>query len=140
MKLGWIAVSGPGAGAAERRLELILDTFLSVSTPIARATPGWIDLLCQPGGVRDQILARVQQNQDTLRTSLRSTSIGVFAIEGGWSSVLRGPIDALALCKTGIIAYPGHFFDFVEDGVVVVSLLLPKERFAAATARLLSSI
>src|SRR2546425_13039136 len=34
LKLAWIAAGGPGADEAVRRLELIADTYLSVSTPV----------------------------------------------------------------------------------------------------------
>ena len=59
LKLGWIAVHGPEPLVAEAmdRLELICDTYLSVSTPVQLAARR---LLEQGAGSATQILARVR--------------------------------------------------------------------------------
>ena len=61
VKLGWIGVAGPDAlvGAALERLELICDTYLSVSTPVQAAAAGLLDAR---RGVGAQIQARVAAN------------------------------------------------------------------------------
>ena len=44
MKLGWIVVNGPPdlRSQAQARLEVIADTYLSVSAPVALAAPLWL--------------------------------------------------------------------------------------------------
>ena len=44
MKLGWVVVSGPQElrAEAQARLEVIADTYLSVSAPVALAAPRWL--------------------------------------------------------------------------------------------------
>ena len=66
VKLGWMAVAGPDAIVAHamERLELIADTYLSVSTSAQVAA----SFLIESGAhVRAQILERVRQNDATLR-------------------------------------------------------------------------
>ena len=66
LKLGWIHVSGPEPlrSQAQDRLELVADTFLSVSTPVQLAAPA---LLSQQPRIRTALLAHVQDNLQTLR-------------------------------------------------------------------------
>ena len=61
MKLGWIVVSGPPhlRKEAQARLEIIADTYLSVSAPVALAAPRWLaDRCC----AQSQILERGRAN------------------------------------------------------------------------------
>src|SRR5690606_26910858 len=63
-KLGWLAVDGPDALASDAmtRLEIIADTYLSVSTAVQHALPV---LLEEGRGVRQAIQARVSGNLAT---------------------------------------------------------------------------
>jgi hypothetical protein len=145
VKLGWIAVSGPEAVVADAlaRLEIIADTFLSVSTPVQQAAPG---LLCEGRAVRDAIRTRVRHNLETLvREASRHSAITVREPEGGWSAVIDVPAfeseDALAvriLDEAGAIVHPGYFFDFSREAKLVVSLLPEPAAFARAIARVLA--
>jgi alanine-synthesizing transaminase len=131
VKLGWIAVSGPGALVAEAvdRLELVCDTYLSVSTPVQLAAA---ELLRASESVRDRIRERIRANYRTL-TTLASERAGrrvsVLPVEGGWSAVLRVPAMigeeglALDLLDRGIVVHPGFFFDFPHEAFIVISLL-----------------
>src|SRR4051812_18957744 len=61
LKLGWIIVDGPEPqvrGALDR-LELICDTYLSVSTPVQHAAPA---LIAAGASVRARILERIRTN------------------------------------------------------------------------------
>jgi aspartate/methionine/tyrosine aminotransferase len=130
VKLGWIAVDGPGRLASEAidRLEVICDTYLSVSTPAQIAAPALID-----GGaaVRQQIIDRVRGNYEELRRLAASRpAIEVLDAEAGWSAVVRVPStrseDDLVLDlveRDGVLVHPGFFFDFPHEAFVVVSLL-----------------
>ena len=61
VKLAWIAISGPDAVVkdARARLELVCDTYLSVSTPLQAAAA---ELLERGAAVRDQICRRISAN------------------------------------------------------------------------------
>ena len=146
VKLGWIAVDGPDAvvDAALDRLDLICDTYLSVSTPVQVAAP---ELIARGAGVRSQILERVRGNYATLRNLAGADSaVEVLQAEAGWSAVLRIPATrpeeelALELLARGVIVYPGFFFDFPAEAFVVVSLLPEPDVFAEGTRRILECV
>jgi aspartate/methionine/tyrosine aminotransferase len=144
-KLGWIRVSGPEKVEAIDALELIADNFLSVSTPVQVALP---QLLRIAPAIRDSIRQRTASNLESLRATLDSyPATRVLPVEGGWSAIIRVPrIDsdeALALRlieEHGVIAHPGYFFDFENEGHVVVSLLTEPHVFGEGIARLISSL
>jgi alanine-synthesizing transaminase len=142
-KLGWIRVGGPPAArrAALEALELIADTFLSVSTPVQEALPGVLRLA---PAIRAQIAARIRRNYEAM-SALLSPSPGATLLpaEGGWSAVIRLPrfdpdeTTALRLLEEkGVAVYPGYFFDFPSDGYFVVSLLTPSGAFDEGVQRI----
>ena len=144
VKLGWMIAGGPARerDAALASLELIADSYLSVSTPVQVAAPG---LLALGAAVRDDILRRVRGNLATLRDLAgRFRACDVLTCEGGWSAVIRVPAirteDELVLGlleRERILAHPGYFFDFPREAFLVVSLLPPPDVFAGAAARML---
>jgi alanine-synthesizing transaminase len=129
MKLSWIGMFGPEAPREEARarLEVIADTFLSVSAPVQEALPHW---LADAGGMQAQIRERVAHNLSTLNRMARGTAVSRLAGEGGWYAVLRIPAvvadEELALRLLegqGVLVHPGSAFGFAERGWLVVSLL-----------------
>ena len=144
VKLGWTVVGGPAADrdAALEGLELIADTFLSVSTPVQVAAPS---LLHRGSTVRSAIHARVRANLAAARRIAAShPSCDLLPVEGGWSAVVRVPAtrgeEALVLdllARERILAHPGYFFDFEHEAFLVVSLLVPEPTFADAFERTL---
>jgi alanine-synthesizing transaminase len=144
VKLGWIAVDGPASlvEAALDRLELICDSYLSVSTPVQVAAPALIE---QSATVRTAILERVRANDATLRQlAAPYPSIEVPAVEGGWSAVVRVPathgeewLVTTLVERDGVIVHPGYFFDFPHEAFIVVSLLPPPDEFASGVAMLM---
>lgn len=144
VKLGWLIAGGPPSACATALagLELIADSFLSVSTPVQVAARA---LLERGAAVREQIRARLRANLAVLRRAAASVpACDVLKIEGGWSAVVRVPatrseeqliLDLLE--REGILAHPGYFFDCPREAYVVVSLLPPPTVFSDAVARLL---
>lgn len=141
MKLAWIIVSGPDLLKKEAisRLEVLADTYLSVSTPIQNALPEWFKLRDK---ITTQILGRVQQNRIFLEKTFKDR---VLVAEGGWHSAIR--LDqktdtedyCLRLLKDkNVLVHPDYFFDYEsqEGGMVVLSLLLPNEKFKEAIGHL----
>ena len=144
LKLGWMVVGGPTALRAPARsgLELIADTFLSVSTPVQLAAA---DLLARGAPVRAQIHERVRANLRTLRARAASfPACDVLRAEGGWSAVVRVPatrseeqLVLQLLEQEHVLVHPGFFFDFQHEAFVVLSLLPEPHVFAAAVERVL---
>jgi alanine-synthesizing transaminase len=145
VKLGWIAVAGPDAlvdGALER-LELVCDTYLSVSTPVQAAAA---ELLERGSPVRAQIRARVTANYRRLvERNAAAPACRVLRSEGGWYAVVQVPTlrseEELVLdllLSDGVLAHPGYFFDFPRESYLVVSLLVPEAEFSEGVERLLS--
>jgi alanine-synthesizing transaminase len=147
VKLGWIGVGGPGpmvAGALER-LELICDTYLTVSTPVQNAAA---ELLTHGAAVRRQIADRVVANYRHLHTAVAAVpSCRVLRADGGWYAVLQVPSleaeEELAirlLTADGVLTHPGYFFDFARESFLVVSLLPDAAAFAEGIARVLRHV
>jgi aspartate/methionine/tyrosine aminotransferase len=143
-KLGWIRVSGPGREEALDALELIADNFLSLATPVQVALAG---LLRIGETIRETIRARTKANLDTLRSTVSDTpEIQLLPVEGGWSAVLRVPRTrsdeelALALLDRGVLVQPGYFFDFAQEGHIVLSLLTGPDVFAEGARRIVDMI
>jgi len=143
VKLGWIAVSGPDAvvSAALDRLELICDTYLSVSTPVQVAAP---ELIGRGAAVRSQIAERVGTNYRWLASKTAATSCTCLRAEGGWYGVLRVPSiepeeDAVVglVTNDGVLTHPGYFFDFLHESFVVVSLLPQETAFRDGVTRVI---
>jgi len=144
LKLGWIVAGGPSEActAALAGLELIADSFLSVSTPVQVAAGR---LLERGAAIREQIHDRVRENLAALRENAQPfPACDVLKVEGGWSAVIRVPamlteeqLILELLNREGILAHPGYFFDFPREAFLVVSLLPPADVFRDATARLL---
>jgi len=144
MKLAWLVVTGPAEDVRDAlpRLEIIADTYLSVSAPVANALPELLDLrrTLQP-----QILERTQSNLCWLDGQLSPPSpVSRLRVEGGWYVILKVPSVrsdeqwALRILHAeGVLVHPGHFFDFQSEGHLVTSLLSPPEVFQEGIRRLL---
>ena len=142
MKSAWLAISGPLKNDARVRLEVIADSYLSMNAPIQHALPA---LLAIRFAFQSQLLARVRANLAALDEQLAAQSqCSRLTFEAGWNVVLRVPAAgsdeelALALlAQQSVLVHPGHFYDFTQDGYLVLSLIVPEKAFAEGTHRLL---
>jgi aspartate/methionine/tyrosine aminotransferase len=144
MKAAWMVTAGPKdlVDQALARLEIIADTFLSISAPIQLALPA---LLQQRNTIQPFLLARISENtQELARQLARQSSCELLHLEGGWSGVLRVPVSQPdenlvidLLRKQNVLVHPGHFYDFEQDGYLVFSLITPPDIFCEGIARLL---
>ena len=143
MKLAWMAISGPVdiACAALARVEVIADTYLSMNAPIQLAAPA---LLHQRYSVREQLVSRIRANLGELDRRLAGSAVSRLQVDGGWYAVLRVPRvqsdEELALAlleRSNLLVQPGYFYDFPEDGYLVVSLITPERTFSEGIQRLL---
>jgi aspartate/methionine/tyrosine aminotransferase len=143
-KLAWIAATGPDAVVAEalERLEIICDTYLSVSTAIQLAAS---HLLERAPAIRAQIQTRIAANYRQLVERVAAMpACSVLRADGGWYGVLQVPSFASEeevvvdlVTKAGVLAHPGYFFDFPRESYLVVSLLTPHAAFAEGLDRIL---
>jgi len=146
MKVGWAVVGGPDQAVVEAlgRLELLADTWLSIGTPVQHALPA---LFAVGQAVRCAISDRLKSNLRCLRGHTEGTAIDTLRVEGGWYAVLAVPRVCAdeewvlrLLEEDGVWVQPGWFYDFPDDGHLVVSLLTPEACFAEGVARLVARI
>ncbi|HXY50487.1 MAG TPA: pyridoxal phosphate-dependent aminotransferase [Terriglobales bacterium] len=147
MKVAWVLTSGPEELQREAlaRLEVIADTYLSLSAPLQLATPA---MLQQRKQVQPLLLDRVRTNLEELdRLISHQKTCQRLDLEGGWYAVLRVPVvqsdEDLAvdlLRKMSVLVHPGHFYDFSADGYLVVSLITPAETFRVGVTRVLEAL
>ena len=138
LKLGWMAFYAPREKFEEIRaaLEFVEDAYLSVSAPAqALARP----MLEASAAYESSIRERLLQNWNTLR----ETFPGKYCPEvlGGWYAVVRlgeddEEITLRLLREKHVLVQPGFFFDFDEDGWVVISLLQEPAQFKQAIDRM----
>jgi alanine-synthesizing transaminase len=144
VKLGWIVAEGPASlvRAALERLELVCDTYLTVSTPVQLAASA---LLSSGAAVRTHIARRVATNYRRLRErAAASPACRVLRAEGGWYAVVQVPsfgseedlvVDLLE--RDSVLVQPGYFFDFPRESFLVLSLLTPEPAFSEGIGRLM---
>jgi Aspartate/tyrosine/aromatic aminotransferase len=138
LKLGWMAFYAPREKFEEIRaaLEFVEDAYLSVSSPaqsLARPT------LAASAAYESRIRERLLQNWNTLREAFPSKYCP--EVLGGWYAVVRlgdddEEITLRLLREKHVLVQPGFFFDFDEDGWVVISLLQEPALFKEAIERI----
>ncbi len=143
LKLGWIVVAGPETECAEalRRLTLIADTYLSVSTPVQHACA---PLLARLPALQNPIRERLRRNREI---AARPGLPPVVLPDGGWSAWVELPPTrgddewALELLdRYDVFIHPGFFFGFEGDPKAVISLLTPPEVFGEGLRRIGAAI
>jgi alanine-synthesizing transaminase len=144
LKLGWMVASGPESirNQAFDRLELIADTYLSVSAPVQWAAA---TLLASREEIQTQIMARARRNLALLRSQIGDDSPWrVLDVEGGWYAVIQAPRIhteedwvLTLLEQDNVLVQPGFFYDFEREAFLVLSLLTPSEIFGEGVQRIL---
>ncbi len=147
MKLSWIIVRGPEGlvSAACQRLEMIADTYLSVNTPVQNAVTGW---LSRREEFQGPVKRRTSDNLRFLEEAVKTTQCRLLKPEGGWYAVIRIPSPRVSeedlvlqlLEKEHVFVHPGYFFDFEEEGFLVVSLLTAADVFQEGLKRIFRRI
>jgi aspartate/methionine/tyrosine aminotransferase len=146
VKAGWIVVNGPvrEATAALERLELIADTFLSVSSLVQHALPRLLETRL---GVQTQIRERTAENLALLHEAVRDSPCRVLDVEGGWYATVQVPRmlseeewSLTLLKRQNVLVQPGYFYDFDREAFLVFSLLTPRDTFAEGSQRFLMEV
>ena len=138
LKLGWMAFYAPREKFEEIRaaLEFVEDAYLSVSAP---AQALGISLLAKAADYEALVRERLQENWNTLREAFPAKYCP--EVLGGWYAVVRlgeddEEITLRLLREKHVLVQPGFFFDFDEDGWVVISLLQEPATFKEAVRRM----
>ena len=138
LKLGWMAFYAPREKFEEIRaaLEFVEDAYLSVSAPAqSLARP----MLAASAAYELRIRERLLQNWNVLREAFPSKYCP--EVLGGWYAVVRlgeddEELTLRLLREKHVLVQPGFFFDFDEDGWVVISLLQEPSQFQEAIRRI----
>ncbi len=138
LKLGWMAFYAPRERFEEIRaaLEFVEDAYLSVSAPAQALGTA---LLPAAAAYESRVKERLLQNWQTLREAFPSKYCP--EVLGGWYAVVRlgeddEELTLRLLREKHVLVQPGFFFDFDEDGWVVISLLQEPAQFKEAIARM----
>jgi aspartate/methionine/tyrosine aminotransferase len=144
MKLAWVVGSGPGEKleTAMQRLEVVADTYLSMNAAVQWGAPAMLE---QRKSIQPLLLDRLRTNREELDRHLeRQKACERLEVDGGWYAVLRVPVtqpdEDLAidvLRKASVLVHPGHFYDFPQDGYLILSLITPPDVFHEGLSRLL---
>jgi aspartate/methionine/tyrosine aminotransferase len=147
MKVSWIVASGPQqlVSNALARLDVIADTYLSMNAPVQHALPA---LLESRIGFQQQLSARLRKNLQELDRQLAlQHHCKRLDVEGGWYATLRVPVTqsdedlSIALMENAsVLVHPGHFFDFEQDGFLILSLMTPEDVFKDGLTRILKHL
>ena len=147
MKFAWMILNGPEewVQAATARLEVIADTFLSVSTPIQNAVGDWLKV---GQAVQLDVMQRIQANYQFLQQEIeKQQTTQLLSSQGGWYAMLRVPAVRSEeewvlklLTKYHVLVHPGYFYDCVEEPYLVLSLLTPEETFQEGVLRILARV
>ena len=139
LKLGWMAFYAPREQFEPIRaaLEFVEDAYLSVSAP---AQALGTSLLPKATAYEARVKERLLQNWQTLREAFPAKYCP--EVLGGWYAVIRlgeddEELTLRLLREKHVLVQPGFFFDFDEDGWVVVSLLQEPALFKEAVERFL---
>ncbi len=140
LKLGWMAFYAPRERFEEIRaaLEFVEDAYLSVSAPAQALGTA---LLPAAAAYESRVKERLLQNWQTLREAFPSKYCP--EVLGGWYAVVRlgeddEELTLRLLREKHVLVQPGFFFDFDEDGWVVISLLQDPATFKDAVQRMRS--
>lgn len=138
LKFGWMAFYAPRENFEEIRaaLEFVEDAYLSASSCAQSLA---VPLLANSNQYETLVTERLKQNWETLSEAFPNKYCP--KVLGGWYAVLHlgeddEELTLRLLREKHVLVQPGFFFDFEEDGWVVISLLQEPSAFAEAVRRM----
>ncbi|BDR54897.1 aminotransferase [Bombiscardovia apis] len=147
-KVGWIQVSGLSneVEEAKRRLDLIADDYLPMSSIVADQIPALLSQVpAQTHLVQERCLANLGRLQALLAAP--QCPVSLLHPEAGWNVLLRFPavIDENELIlylieRYGLTGQPGYFFDMSANGYIALSLLPEPSAFEEGVRSFLEAV
>jgi alanine-synthesizing transaminase len=143
-KLSWGVATGPAHWVAEAmaRLELIADTYLSVSPVLQQ---GLSVILREAPSLQERIRARCRDNDAIAQRCFADSAVTVLSVAAGWSALWHLPAlqsdeawSLRVLREAGALTMPGYLFGLDSTGAgpfLCVSLLSESSRFETACRR-----
>jgi len=147
LKAAWIGVAGSTelVQHAMQRLELVLDAYLSVASPVQHALGS---LLKARAETEAAIRTRAAHHRAVLAHATRASKYATLLhAEGGWYAVIQVPntqsdeqwaVSLLDECNVHV--QPGYFYDITHGAYLVISLLTPPIIFEEGIRRLVIHI
>lgn len=145
LKLGWIAVSGSGAGDYKKRLELLNDTYLGANYLVQSMLPAIFE---EGAGFAGHMRIRVRAGIDcALQLLSENRRIKTYLPDGGY--YLFPKIDTgedeedlvLRLLKNcGVLVHPGYFYDCDEGVHIMISCLTEIDKLSEGLKRIVPVI
>jgi len=139
LKLGWIAYhGGKNAERIREALEYVADAYLSVSSVAQEVA---VPLLGSSFDYQRRVQKRLENNLKTLYATFPE-GVEIPRVQGGWYAALHfegaddEELTLRLLEKAQVLVQPGFFFDFDEDGWVVMSLLAEESVFNAGIVKI----
>jgi len=149
-KVGFTLVCGPDELVQEAiaRIEVIADTYLSVSTPAQLALP---ELLAARHEVQAAVRSRLAGNLQAIDRAITNAgphaAVRRLPTDGGWYAILEiartRDEDAwveLLVREHGVIVHPGYYFEMDREGFLVVSLLPEPDQFVPAIESVVAAV
>jgi aspartate/methionine/tyrosine aminotransferase len=96
--------------------------------------------------LQDQIKGRIKANLEFLQTQFANhPNYRLLRTEGGWYVIFEvfdlaseEELILTLLERDNVLVHPGYFFDFPNEGFLILSLLPPPEIFREGIGRLLA--
>jgi alanine-synthesizing transaminase len=142
LKLSWIILGGPKVWTqpAKARLEIVLDSLLSVSAFAQLVAPG---LLGKVASLHEQIRARCNENYQVMQTACDGTDMRPDPYVGGWYGIIvplawhrKDDISLYLYKHAKVSVHPGYFYGLPERNAIVVSLITPVDTFQEGFRRI----
>ncbi len=131
LKLSWIYML-PQKGSENHltnKMEFITDAYLSVNTPVQNALP---HLLEERQYIQSQIFKRIKNNIIYLKNS----GFNIYNSNAGWYACIKldknisdDDFCERFLKEEKVLVHPGYFYDFWNDTVIVLSLIIDENIF-----------
>jgi aspartate/methionine/tyrosine aminotransferase len=144
LKLSWMVIDGPENLVEEsrNRLELIMDSYLSVNSPVQEALK---ELFIFAPNFQSQVLTRILMNRTHLEETFKDLElVKVWPAQGGWYALVEVMGRKLSdeklvldlLNQKNMLVQPGGFYDFSDSCFLVISLMVKTDDFLEAVSRL----
>jgi len=144
LKLGWIALTGPGRAAILPRLEILNDTLLGANSLVQSMLPALFE---RGRPFLEHMRDRVRHSIDSALRQLGADGrVSAVAPDGGYYlfPAVAGWDDdeqlVLHLLQHGVFVHPGYFYGCEHGTRIMLSCLTPPETLSAGLSRLLAAL